>query len=229
MKDALDDDVTQAAGSDIYGQARAMRTLKGNTLDNPNGIAKLMDSSGPEGINRAVPTEKIADTLTSMPVAQFNHVVDTLKNLPPELQSSGDTALAEIRAHLASKVADAGQSTSGMWNAKGVSQVLSKNSARMQSLFDPVEMAKFDDLDQAGNILKKDQSYPGAAVQEHNLVQRGAMAAIRGGATAAGAHFGPLGAVAGETIGSKLAGRYEASAALKNVENRIKPLNPTGP
>ena len=204
MKDALDDDVTQAAGSDIYAQARSMRTLKGNTLDNPNGIAKLMDSSGPEGINRAVPTEKIADTLTSMPVAQFNHVVDTLKNLPPEIQPSGDAALAEIRAHLASKVADAGQSTSGMWNAKAVSQVLSKNSARLQSVFDPVELSKFDDLDQAGQILKKDQSYPGAAVQEHNLVQRGAMEALRTGGTALGAHlFGPVGAVGGEAIGGK--------------------------
>ena len=50
------------------------------------------------------------------------------------------------------------------------------------------------------------------------------MGAIRAGSTAAGAHFGPLGAVAGEAFGSRVAGRYGASAALRNVEARIKPL-----
>jgi len=226
LKDALDDDVTQSAGSDIYAQARAMRTMRGNTLDNPNGIAKLMDASGPNGINRSVPTEKVPDAITSMPVDQLNHIVGTLKNLPPDLQESGNLALSEIKAHMASKIADAGQSTSGMWNAKGVNQMLTKNSSRMQSIFDPDELDNFKDLRDAGDILKKDQSYPGAAVQEHNLMQRGAMAAMRGGSAALGAHIGgPIGAAAGEALGGNLATRYSAKAALKNVEARIKTLD----
>ena len=81
LKNALDDDVTQSAGEDVYAQARAMRTQRGNTLDNPNGIAKLMDASGPNGINRAVPVEKVADTITSLPVDQSGHIVNTLKKL----------------------------------------------------------------------------------------------------------------------------------------------------
>jgi hypothetical protein len=229
MKDALDDDVTSAAGEDIYAQARAMRTLRANTLDNPNGIAKLMDSSGPSGVNRAVPVEKIPDTVTSMPIAQLKHVVNTLQNLPPEIQPSGDAALAEIKAHMASKIADAGQSSPSTWNAKGVNQMLTKNSAKLPLLFDDEELGKLGDLNDAGNILRKDQSYPGAAVQEHNLVQRGAMTALRAGPTALGAHFGPLGAVAGEAVGGKLAEKYGSAASLKNVEARIKTLNPTGP
>jgi hypothetical protein len=225
LKDAIDDDVTQSAGSDIYAQARQMRALRARTLDDPNGISKLMDSSGPEGINRKVPVEKVADTITSLPVVQLNHVIGTLKNLPPELQESGNAALNEIKAHMASKIADTGQKTQSLWNAKGVSQALSQNSARMQAIFSPEEMAKFGDLDAAGTILKKDQSYPGAAVQEHNLVRTGAMAAIRGGATAAGAHLGPIGAVAGEYLGGKAAGKINDAALRKSVESRIVQLS----
>jgi hypothetical protein len=133
--------------------------------------------------------------------------------------------LNEIKAHMASKIADTGQKTQSLWNAKGVSQALSQNSARMQAIFSPEEMAKFGDLDAAGTILKKDQSYPGAAVQEHNLVRTGAMAAIRGGATAAGAHLGPIGAVAGEYLGGKAAGKINDAALRKSVESRIVQLS----
>jgi hypothetical protein len=52
-----------------------------------------MDSSGPEGINRAVPVEKIADSLTGMPVDQFSHIVKTLRDAPPELQPQAQAAL----------------------------------------------------------------------------------------------------------------------------------------
>jgi hypothetical protein len=230
LKDALDDDVTQAAGSDVYAQARAMRTLRARTLDDPEGISKLMDSSGPGGINRKVPVEKVADTVASMPVAQLDHVVGTLKNLPKDLQPAGEAAINEIKAHMASKVADAGQGTSSMWNAKGVSQFLSKSRERMGLVFDPEEMTKFDDLEQAGDILKKDQSYPGAAVQAHNLVRKGAMGAITAGTTGAGHVFSgltgiPGGEMAGAWAGTKLAGKFDEAAALRNVESRIKKLD----
>jgi hypothetical protein len=229
LKDALDDDVTQSAGSDVYAQARAMRTLRARTLDDPDGISRLMDSSGPGGINRKVPVEKVADTVAAMPVAQLDHVVGTLKNLPPELQQAGDTAINEIKAHMASKVADAGQGTSSLWNAKGVSQYLAKSRERMGLVFDPEEMTKFDDLEQAGDILKKDQSYPGAAVQAHNLVRRGAMGAITAGSTGAGHVFSgltgiPGGEMAGAWAGTKLAGKFDEATALRDVESRIKKL-----
>jgi hypothetical protein len=231
LKDALDDDVTQSAGSDVYAQARQMRTLRGATLDDPNGISKIMDSSGPQGVNRAVPVEKVADAITTMPVAQLGHVINTLKNLPPELAEQGDAALAEIKAHMASKVADAGKSTKGGWSDKAVNTVLTKNSAKMNMLFTPEEMAKFGDLNDAGNILKKDQRYPGAAAQAHNLLRSGAMGAITTGTTGLG-HLAsgltgiPGGEIAGAWAGSKLAGKYSDAAAMRNVESRIRKLNP---
>jgi hypothetical protein len=225
LKDALDEDVMSAAGGDLYGQARQMWALRKQTLDNPNGIAKLMDASGPEGINRAVPVEKIPDALAGMPVKQFGHVVDTLKNLPPELADQGQTALAEIKAQFANKVLDAGRSTKGQWNQKAVRAYLANNSERMQQVFTPEEMGKFRTLLDAGDILATDQSYPGAAAQKHNLLRTGTMHAIRTGSTSAGAALGgPLGAAVGAAVGEKAAGALGDTAALKAAQKRLVPV-----
>jgi hypothetical protein len=225
LKDALDEDVMSAAGGDLYGQARQMWALRKQTLDNPNGIAKIMDASGPEGINRAVPVEKIPDALAGMPVKQFGHVVDTLKNLPPELAEQGQAALSEVKAQFANKVLDAGRSTKGQWNQKAVRTYLANNSERMQQVFTPEEMARFKTLVDAGDILATDQSYPGAAAQKHNLLRTGTMHAIRAGSTSAGAAVaGPFGAAVGAAVGDKAAGALGDAAALKAAQKRLVPV-----
>jgi len=226
LKDALDEDVMSAAGGDLYGQARQMWALRKQTLDNPNGIAKIMDASGPEGINRAVPVEKIPDALAGMPVKQFGHVVDTLKNLPPELADQGQAALAEIKAQFANKVLDAGRSTKGQWNQKAVRAYLANNGERMQQVFTPEEMGKFRTLLDAGDILATDQSYPGAAAQKHNLLRHGTMAAIKSGSASAGAALGgPVGAMVGAAVGEKAAGALGDAAALKAAQKRLIPVS----
>jgi hypothetical protein len=203
-----------------------MWQLRKNTLDNPNGIAKIMDASGPEGINRAVPVEKIPDALSGMPVQQFGHVVDTLKNLPPELADQGQAALAEIKAQFANKVLDAGRSTKGQWNQKAVRAYLANNGERMQQVFTPEEMGKFRTLLDAGDILATDQSYPGAAAQKHNLLRHGTMAAIKSGSTSAGAALGgPVGAMVGAAVGEKAAGALGDAAALKAAQKRLVPIS----
>jgi hypothetical protein len=226
LKDALDEDVMSAAGGDLYGQARQMWALRKQTLDNPNGIAKIMDASGPEGINRAVPVEKIPDALAGMPVRQFGHVVDTLKNLPPELADQGQAALGEIRAQFANKVLDAGRSHKGQWNQKAVRAYLANNGERMQQVFTPEEMGKFQTLLDAGDILATDQSYPGAAAQKHNLLRTGTMHAIRTGSTSAGAALGgPIGAAVGAAVGEKAAGALGDAASLKAAQKRLVPIS----
>ena len=226
LKDALDDDVTSAAGEDVYTQARAMRAQRAATLDNPNGIANLMDASGPNSINRKVPVEKIADTVTSMPVAQLGHVVDTLKNAPPEIQPQAQAALAEIKAQYAHNVMDIGSKQAGQWNAKGVRQYLANNSARMAQVFNADEMQRFGALNDAGNILAKDQSYPGAAVQQHNLLRAGVAHGITTGmAGAGGAIGGAPGAALGSIIGSKLAGKFSDASSLRATQKRMTKLS----
>ena len=97
----------------------------------------------------------------------MGHIVQTLKNMPEEIQPEAKQALAEIRAHYANKILDAGSSTQGQWNAPKVSQVLKRNSANLKIAFAdaPELMPKIQDLDSAGRILKTDQSYRGAAAQ----------------------------------------------------------------
>jgi hypothetical protein len=232
LKNAIDDDVTSSAGSDVFQQARAMRALRARTLEDPNGIAKLIDANGPGGINRAVPVEKIPDMLTTLPSAQFTHVTNVLKNLPPEIQPLGDAALSEIKAHMANRVADAGGKTATQWNAKGVATELARNSSRYQQVFSPQEISALQDLNQAGNILHVNASYPGALVQGANLIQRGAMKVIPATGAAAGGLAGGLfgfpgtGAAAGAAGGEALAQSLAARSALRSVRSRIVPTTP---
>jgi hypothetical protein len=226
LKDSIDDDVMTGAGEDLYKQARASRALRGRTRDDPNGIAKLMDSDGPGGINRKVDIERIPDALAGMGVNQFKHVVETIRGMPEPLQPQAQTALQEIRAHFANKVAEAGHSTQSMWNAKAVTKYLNANRERMAQVFTPEEMANFKTLNDAGHILRKDQSYPGAAVQEHNLIKAGAMHALRGGGAAlGGAIGGPVGAAVGGAIGEKAAGKFSERAALRGAQKRVVKLS----
>lgn len=226
MKDAIDDDVTQAAGVDIYNAARAMRRGRAVTLDDPNGIAKIMDSSGPEGINRAVPVEKVPDVVTGMPVDQLAHVIKTLRNVPDELQPQAQAAIAEIKAHFANQILDAGAKRVGQWGARDVTRYLNNNAAKLKLLFDENELSRIKDLNDAGHILMKDQSYPGAAAQEHNLMQRGVMAGVRMGAAGVGGFMGGgIGAIAGDAVGSAAAKAIGEKGALKATQKRIKQLS----
>jgi hypothetical protein len=226
LKESIDDDVMAGAGEDLYKSARASRALRARTLDDPNGIAKLMDAEGPGGINRKVDLERIPDAVTGMGVNQFTHIIKTLKEVPEPLQPQAQAAIQEIRAQFANRVAEAGSSTQSLWNSKAVTKYLNANRERMAQVFAPEEMANFKALNDAGHILKKDQSYPGAAVQEHNLVKAGAMAAVRSGSTALGGLVGgPIGAAAGGILGEKMAGRFSERSALKNVQKRVVKLS----
>lgn len=239
MKDAIDDDVTQAAGEDIYQQARQMRAQRAATLDNPNGIAKIMDSSGPDGINRAVAVEKIPDAVAGLPAQQFGHIIETLRSVPADIQPQAQAALAEIKAQYANKVQAIGSSQAGQWNARGVSQYLNNNAANMAQVFSPEEMAQFRNLNDAGHILAKDQSYPGAAAQAHNLGRAGiltSLASTAGGAlggTVGGTLFGPVGAAgggaAGTWAGAKAAGSVSDAMALRAAQKRLVPLREVKP
>lgn len=237
LKDSIDEDVTSTAGEDIYKQARAIRAMRATTLDDPNGISKLMDASGPEGVNRAVPIEKVPDALIGMPKDQLAHVVKTLQNVPKELQPDAQAALSEIKAHMANKVLEAGNKTATQWNARGVDKFLNNNASKMDTLFSKEEIAKLEDLRQAGKILSKETAYPGAAVQEHNLVRRGVMGAIRAGSTAVGGGIGSIagpagaavGAAAGEYAGGGLAAKFGERAALRAAQKRVVNLRDVRP
>jgi len=225
LKGALDEDVLKGAGEDIYGPSRLMVQMEKQTLDNPNGIAKLFDVDPKSPINRSTSLEKIPDTLNRLSPDQFSNVIKTLKAMPEQLQPASQSAIAEIKAHLANKIMEAGAKTQGQWNAAAVSDVLRKNSAKLRTAFEdqPEVLAMLQDLDSAGRILKVDQSYPGASAQAANAMKRGflshAVSKSASGAGAwAGSSLGPLGtvggAMGGEYLGSRLGGSMAEKKAL---------------
>jgi hypothetical protein len=236
IKGALDNDVLKGAGEDIYGPARALVQMRNQTLDNPNGISRLMEHDPQTPINRTTPFEKIPDTLVRLPVAQFDNVLKTLDTMPEEIQPLAQAAKAEIKAHLANKIHDAGNSTSGQWNSRGVEKVVKANSAKLQSAFadQPEVLRDIQDLRSAGNILSVNQSYPGAAAQAANALKRGVMSRALshvGGVVGAGAGgvLGPLGAAGGaavgEAVGAKAGASVAEKSAVKNWQKGIRSLS----
>lgn len=224
LKDAIDDDVTQAAGDDVYKQARAVVQLQKNTMENPKGIASILDASGPGGINRKVPVGQVADKITNMPPAQMQHIVTTLKNMPEALQPQAQAAMSELQSHFASRLSEVGNKFDGPWNHRGVNQFLDANSARAPILFGAGSPALSDmsTLRAAGNILRVDRSYPGAMIQGRILQSKLLPGAIAGAGTLIGETVGhglgmpgvggTVGAAAGGTIGARMAARANAKA-----------------
>lgn len=193
IKETLDTDVAKSAGDDVYAQARALHAERKNVLDNPKGISSLLNEEGPNGINQMVPDEKVGQKLTSMPVGQLRHIVETLKGVPAELQPAAQQALSEMKGVFADAVNKAGQGAE--WNAAKVTKQLNDQRSRMGLLFDDGEMSQFRTLNDAGHVLQKPTAYPGAAVQGHNLLQKAVIWAPTAATTsAASALFGPLGA-----------------------------------
>jgi hypothetical protein len=223
MKDAIDGDVTRAAGSDIYKDARDARSLRATLLDDPTGIAKLAPPEDRTGINRAVPLERIPDYVANLPVDQFQHLVKTYRNAPPEVQPSSAAALNEIRAQFANNVEKAGNSNQASWNAKAAGQYIRDNQLKMGEVFTPAEMSRFATLHNAGHILHMDTAYPGAEAQRYNMAVRGANLFGKG-AVAVGTHVGGVkGAVVGHII-DKGAQKLTDTAVLAQTQKRIRQL-----
>jgi hypothetical protein len=236
LKTAVDEDVLANldSNSPIYKDARSLVELRKNTLDNPKGISAILDESGPNNINRKVDKEKISQNIANMSVEQFTHVINTLKNMPPELRGAGNQALANIKSQFASNI-------SALANKpKDLTKFMNDNREVMQRLFTPEEMNNFRDLHNVAHILKTDTGYPGAAVQKINIEQKltgkiGQQILQKGGAAGAelmtGGAGGGLPAVfAHEYIGAKLEKsklkkieKAEAEA-FKNAQSRFVPI-----
>lgn len=236
MKDKIDNDVTKVAGEDVYKKARDIRTQIARLLDDPKGVAKIMDYDPQSPMNRAVPFEKIATTIERMDVDQQMHLVKLLKQMPENLRPQADAAIAEIKAHLANRILQEGSKNKGQWNASNVTKYLKDNNKKLAILMEDPEIAQMvRDLNAAGHILKYDSSYPGAAIQAHNLTKLGVPLLGTLGTTAGtaiGSTFGVGGAALGGTIGGAMGAKRGAKmaekSALKRGQKKMIPLSDVG-
>jgi hypothetical protein len=238
LKDKIDDDVTKVAGEDVYKKARDIRTKISRLLDDPKGVSKIMDFDPQTPINRAVPFEKIASTVERMGVDQQRHLIKLLKDMPDELRPQADAAIAEIKAQFANRILQEGSKNKGQWNADNVTTYLNDNNSKLGVLMEDKELAQMvKDLHDAGHIVKYDSSYPGAAIQAHNLIKLGAAPLLGtiGGATGSaigGSMFGvggaALGGASGAAFGAARGVKMAEKSALKRAQKKMVPLKDVG-
>ena len=238
IKDNIDNDVTLVAGKDVYKNARDIRTKIARLLDDPKGVAKIMDYDPQSPMNRAVPFEKIATTVERMDVDQQRHLIKLLKEMPPELRPQADAAIGQIRAQFANRILEEGSKNKGQWNAANITKYLNSNNRKLGILMEDKELAQMvKDLHDAGHILKYDPSYPGAAIQAHNLIKVGAMPLLgtlggAAGTAIGGSMFGPggaaLGGPAGAAFGAKRGQAMAEKSALKRGQKQMVPLKDVG-
>ena len=233
LKDAIDDDVMKGAGEDLYAQARAMSRAKAATLDDPRGIARLFDSDPQTPLNRVTPHARIPDAIMRLDPGQFRNLLNTLQRMPEDIQPEAQAAIGEIKGHLVNRVleAGAGKTPEAFWNAPAVNSMFDRNSAKLATLFGKNAQAIQDlrDLRQAGNILRANPQYPGAAAQAANALKRGLMTkAIQHVAVSAGAGVGgvltggPLGGAIGASIGESIGGKVAQSVGEKAAARRFQ-------
>jgi hypothetical protein len=238
LKDKIDNDVTKVAGQDVYKKARDIRTKIARLLDDPKGVAKIMDYDPQSPMNRAVPFEKIASTVERMDVDQQRHLIKLLKEMPDELRPQADAAIAEIKAQFANRILQEGSKNKGQWNAGNITKYLNDNNRKLGVLMEDKEIAQMvKDLHDAGHLVKYDASYPGAAIQAHNLIRLGA-APLLGtlGTSVGGAVGGAFGGVPGAGVGATVGGMYGAKkgvamaekSALKRAQKKMIPLKDVG-
>lgn len=238
LKDKIDNDVTKVAGEDVYKKARDIRTKIARLLDDPKGVSKIMDYDPQSPMNRAVPFEKIASTIERMDVDQQRHLIKLLKEMPDELRPQADAAIAEIKAQFANRILQEGSKNKGQWNASNVTKYLNDNNRKLGVLMEDKEIAQMvKDLHDAGHLVKYDASYPGAAIQAHNLIRLGAVPLLGTlGTSVGGAFGGALGGVPGAGIGATVGGMYGAKkgvamsekSALKKAQKKMIPLKDVG-
>jgi hypothetical protein len=238
LKDKIDNDVTKVAGEDVYKKARDIRTKIARLLDDPKGVAKIMDYDPQSPMNRAVPFEKIASTIERMDVDQQRHLIKLLKEMPDELRPQADAAIAEIKAQFANRILQEGSKNKGQWNAGNVTKYLNDNNRKLGVLMEDKEIAQMvKDLHDAGHLVKYDPSYPGAAIQAHNLIRLGAMPLLGTlGTSVGGAVGGAFGGVPGAGVGATVGGMYGAKrgaamaekSAVKRAQKKMVPLKDVG-
>jgi hypothetical protein len=238
LKDKIDNDVTKVAGEDVYKKARDIRTKISRLLDDPKGVSKIMDFDPQSPMNRAVPFEKIASTVERMDVDQQRHLVKLLKEMPDEVRPQADAAIAEIKAQFANRILQEGSKNKGQWNASNVTKYLNDNNRKLGVLMEDKEIAQMvKDLHDAGHLVKYDASYPGAAIQAHNLIRLGAMPLLGTlGTSVGGAVGGAFGGVPGAGVGATVGGMYGAKrgaamaeqSAVKRAQKKMIPLKDVG-
>lgn len=234
LKGKIDDDVISKLPVDVYAGAREMRRNYARVFEEPKSIAQLLDISGPEGVNRRVALDVVGDKLNNLAQkdsAQFNYIINTLGDLPPELQQAGQQAIAEIRANILESILkknvdfeDISQGGDAMWRGTDLStsKELDKYKGKLANIFSPEVAQRLETLRVGARILRPvDPNPSGTATTSQRLLSQKKEAAIRSGSALVGGGIGGLGGPTGAMIGAAVGERAGARIA-QTAENRAR-------
>jgi len=237
LKSTIDNDVLSALPVDVYANARQMRANYGDIFEKPEGLAKILEIDGPEGINRTIPLDVIGDRFTNWAQknsAQFNNIIKTLENMPtPVLQQEGKQAVGEIRANLLESILkknvdfeDISQGGDAMWagSDKSLGSNMMPYKGKMVDLFGTDIANRLETLRVGARILRPvDPNPSGTATASQRLVSKTRERLIRGtGVTAGGSIGGTLGSILGPygtTIGATIGGATGERIGVKMVQS----------
>lgn len=230
MKDAITDDVTQAAGGDLFARARALRAQQAKTLEEPAGIAAILDASGPKGVNRKIPVEQIAQKVASMPTAQVAHIKDVLTNrMPDSLKEQGLQAWNEIRGQVVQNITSAPKLTNG-WQPSKLDKAMNQMGQSRLSLFlEPTELTNLGVLQRSGHYLSQVDINPSGTTSSlvRVLQATGKKAPPAVGAAVGGAVGGYTGATTGYLIGQGVSKGVDSVLARRKQSELAKALKQT--
>lgn len=218
IKDALDEDVTQVLGKQVYDNARQARRQYNQIFEEPDSLAKILDVSGPSGINRAISHEKLPGYMANQAASnfqQFEHIMNVLDNMPTaELRQTAALAKQEIQGAILDDIFKNNLSDQFQWahNPKSLDKAIGQYKGKLDTVFGVENADKLRTLQAGAHILQKiDYNPSGTAARTQNLTGRAGTALKNLGAktpvmemTGAGIGgfaFGPVGAVAGAGIG----------------------------
>jgi hypothetical protein len=237
LKGALDTDMYNHFGEDVFGQARQLHQLGKVLLDNPKGVSQIAGKDPHTPTNRTTAYEDIPDKVANLSGDQFKNLINTYKMMPDDLQPQAKAAIGEIQGHMVNRLLDAGSKTEGQWNKKAVNSELNNNSENFKTAFadNPDAAAKIKDLKDAGEMLRFNSSYRGAHAQSSNMVRQGVGAGAEWTGAGVGGAVGTfiggpgvgttLGAMAGKAAVGKGLGALDAAKVRKVVESRVTKLD----
>lgn len=178
LKDALDEDVAQAGGPELYARARAVHQAEKVLFDTP-GFKKIFGAVDENGIKAGAPFGDMMKRLNRLPPEEWQHVYDLLDTMSkgsmpgnlrgldvtPELQDYARSALAEMKGGLARDIYQAGATKVGEWNSNAANKMMNQYNRKLRYSLDPEEYTSYHILNAGGQMMPSTMPYEGAGRQ----------------------------------------------------------------
>ena len=235
LKSALDEDVAQAGGPELYARARQVHRAEQALFEIP-GFKKIFGEVDEMGIKAGAPEEQMVAKLNRLPTREWMAIYDTFDTLgrgempgnlrgltvTPELQAYAQAAAAEMKGGIARDIYKAGATKVGEWNSNAANKLMNQYANKIQHAFDPDERTSFHILNAGGQLMPGSMPYEGAgrqmrrmgAVDKTTELAKRAAAATEAAAAAKGLPTFGLPTRAAEKVGEarSAAARQKAAA-----------------